>query len=82
MKTNNNLELITRILVIIWRLVDISAIPYLDILNSLDFSCRRLRLESLEAVVEYVSTFLLVHWNTTREIPAIVVSIRYLSRSP
>ena len=77
MKNINDLELVTRILVILWRLIDISALHIQDNLNSLSFSCRRLRLESLEPVVKYVSTFFLVHWNTTREIPAIVVSMRY-----
>jgi len=77
MKDNNDLCLITRILIVTWNLIDISAIHIQDNFNSLSFSCRRLRLESLKAVVEHVSTFLLVHWYTTREVPAIVVSIGY-----
>ena len=77
MKNDNSLEVITRIWVIIRRLFEISAIYILDNRDSLGLCCRRLRLESLEAVVKYVSTFLLVHWNTAREIPAISVSLEY-----
>lgn len=53
-----------------------------DNLSSLSLGRRRLRLEPLEAVVEYLSTFLLVHWNTTREIPAIVVSMDSIAPRP
>jgi hypothetical protein len=77
MKNDNSLEVITRIWVIIRRLFEISAIYILDNRDSLGLCCRRLRLESLEAIVKYVSTFLLVHWNTAREIPAIAVSMEY-----
>jgi hypothetical protein len=40
------------------------------------FGCWRLRLEALEAVVQYFSALFLVHRDTTREVPVIRVSFK------
>lgn len=51
----------------------------MDILSSSSLGRRRLCLETLKAVVEYLPTFLLVHWNTTREVSVSVVSMEFCS---
>lgn len=40
---------------------------------------RRLRLEALEPIVKDISTFLLIHWNTTCKVTGMCVSITKLS---
>lgn len=61
-------------------LFDISAMYNLDSLSSLSLDCRRLCLEPPKAVVEYLSAFLFIHRNTTREIPVVVVSMKLYRR--
>lgn len=45
-------------------------------LDTLSFGCRCLRLETLESVVQHVSTLLFVQWDTASKVPTINVNIQ------